>query len=263
MGASSFGLSISLQVLHIRSTDVDGRNFEQTYLVSSKIRDLHFRFFLSSPQSCVVQFEKSFISTSMNPLSSIDALIAALMLLGNPSSSIATSTSMNPLSSIDASVQLPPPLPEVSTWLSKPECIYPHCNRLPLSRHLCLKHGGGTCCSSDSCTEHVVSNGKCLAHGGRRCKESSCAREPNMCGKKCARKCIVEDCNSLIRSNNLCISHGGGPRCKADGCTTGVQSHGLCHRHGARCKVEGCMLGVYALGICYVHSMQVSHFLDR
>ena len=144
----------------------------------------------------------------------------------------------------------PVPLPEASIPSSKPECFYPRCKQVPHSRHLCLKHGGGTCCSFTGCQEHVVSNGKCLAHGGRRCKESSCTREPNMCGKKCARKCIVEDCNLAI---NLCKSHGGGPRCKFDRCSNAVHSHGFCQRHGVRCKADGCTTGVQTRGFCKAH----------
>lgn len=145
----------------------------------------------------------------------------------------------------------------VSTGSSdnKPQCIYPGCIHLSLSRQLCHQHGGGSRCAAPDCTQHVVSHGKCLAHGGMRCKKPSCPQEPLLCAQSCTRVCIVEDCTRDIASNDLCRAHGGGPRCSHDKCGSAAQSRGLCYLHGGggRCKVNGCNSSAKKGGFCISH----------
>eukprot|EP00729_Bicosta_minor_P032543 gene32543-biopygen19293 len=132
---------------------------------------------------------------------------------------------------------------------------------------LCYKHGAKKICTFNDCTTAANARGLCARHGGGKtkvCDIEGCTTLAKARGR-CARHgadgwCKVEGCTTpAARGFEHCIAHGGGKKrkpCSVVGCTTGVQSKGLCCKHGGKemCRIAGCTNKNYGfLKTCKTH----------
>ncbi|ETV85690.1 hypothetical protein, variant, partial [Aphanomyces astaci] len=92
-------------------------------------------------------------------------------------------------------------------------CRMPDCDRVAISRGVCIRHGGGPRCSVAGCRNGAKSRRLCWKHGG-------------------STKCTIASCNNRSKARGLCWSHGGGKPCSQKNCSRTALSRGLCWAHG-------------------------------
>ncbi|KAH9157744.1 hypothetical protein LEN26_003167 [Aphanomyces euteiches] len=117
-------------------------------------------------------------------------------------------------------------------------CRIDACNRVAISRGLCIRHGGGPRCSVEGCPHGAKARRLCWKHGG-------------------STSCTVPKCTNRSKARGLCWSHGGGKPCSAKNCKKTALSRGFCWAHGGgkRCRMEGCQRPAYERNgdLCDLH----------
>eukprot|EP00729_Bicosta_minor_P024429 gene24429-biopygen27458 len=146
-------------------------------------------------------------------------------------------------------------------------CSTAGCDTGAVKDGLCQKHGANGFCTFDDCTTAAYSRGLCGRHGGGKtkvCDIEGCKTLAHARGR-CSRHgadgwCKAGGCTTpAARGFEHCIAHGGGKKrpCSVAGCTTGVQSKGLCCKHGGgseECQIAGCTNQMYGfLKTCKKH----------
>eukprot|EP00729_Bicosta_minor_P032672 gene32672-biopygen26479 len=147
-------------------------------------------------------------------------------------------------------------------------CSTAGCDTGAVKDGLCSKHGAKKICTFDDCKTYAEARGLCGRHGGGRtkvCDIESC-KTLAVARSRCARHgafgwCKVDECSTpAARGFEHCFKHGGGKKkkpCSVAGCTTGVQSKGLCCKHGGgpkECRIAGCTNQIYGfLKTCKTH----------
>eukprot|EP00729_Bicosta_minor_P032831 gene32831-biopygen7812 len=149
---------------------------------------------------------------------------------------------------------------------SKDKCSTPGCRNGVAARGLCRTHGARGFCTSAGCDSGAVKDGLCFKHGAHGfCTFNDCATAAHLrglCGRHGGGKtkvCDIEGCKTLARARNRCARHGAFGWCKIDECTTpAAQGFKHCIAHGGGkkkkpCSVAGCTTGVQSKGLCYKH----------
>ena len=75
------------------------------------------------------------------------------------------------------------------------------------------------------------------------------------------KECEREGCTTLVQSRGLCGKHGGGTRCSEPDCEKAAERGGWCSGHGANaltrmpCQIEGCCKIAQKEGFCWTHQV--------